>query len=143
MRYVFVYGTLRAGEVNDIGQAATRSRLAAPRLIGGASVPGRLYDFGNYPGLVPDSAGGLVHGDVYEIDEVLVSVLDEIEEVYPGVEGLFRSREISVVVDGHALQCLFYSVGAESVVGLPRIENGDWVAYRLARDAEPVLQYGG
>ncbi len=140
MRYVFVYGTLRAGEINDIGRAAARHRIEAPRLIGTASVRGRLYDFGRYPGLVLDATAGFVHGDIYEIDAALVPVLDEIEEVYPGVDGLFKSRQLTVAVDGRNLTCLFYPVDAESVSGLPRIANGDWVEYRLARDAEPVLE---
>ncbi|PMS35219.1 gamma-glutamylcyclotransferase family protein [Trinickia symbiotica] len=140
MRYVFVYGTLRAGEINDIVRAAARHDIEAPRLTGTAAVRGRLYDFGLYPGLVLDAAAaGLVHGDVYEIDDALVPVLDEIEEVYPGVEGLFKSREVTVAVDGRNLTCLYYPVDAESVAGLPRIEIGDWVEYRLTRDAEPAL----
>jgi gamma-glutamylcyclotransferase (GGCT)/AIG2-like uncharacterized protein YtfP len=140
MRYVFVYGTLRAGEINDIGRAATRHGIDAPRLIGTATVNGRLYDFGAYPGLVLDASAGPVRGDVYEVDDALVPVLDEIEEVYPGVDGLFRAREATVAAGGHTMRCLFYPVGAESVAGLPRIENGDWVAYRLSRDAEPALE---
>jgi gamma-glutamylcyclotransferase (GGCT)/AIG2-like uncharacterized protein YtfP len=44
---VFVYGTLRAGEVNDIRAAATRHGIAPPTLIGTASVRGRLFDFGD------------------------------------------------------------------------------------------------
>lgn len=142
MRHVFVYGTLRTGEVNDIGLAAARRELAAPRLVGAASVRGRLYDFGRYPGLVPDPAAAPVHGDVYEVEDALVPVLDEIEEVYPGVDGLFLSREIAVTVAGRELRCLFYPVAAESVVERPRIGGGDWVGYRLARDAAPELQYG-
>jgi gamma-glutamylcyclotransferase (GGCT)/AIG2-like uncharacterized protein YtfP len=142
MRNVFVYGTLRANEINDIGRAAARHRIEAPRLIGSTTVRGRLYDFGAYPGLVPDASQGPVLGDVYEVHEALVPVLDEIEEVYPGVDGLFKSRELTVVVDGRRMTCLFYPVEVESVAGLPQIEDGDWVEYRLARDAEPVLEQG-
>jgi gamma-glutamylcyclotransferase (GGCT)/AIG2-like uncharacterized protein YtfP len=140
MRYVFVYGTLRAGEVNDIGRAAARHRLDVPRLIGTVFVNGRLYDFGAYPGLVLDASAEPVRGDVYEVDDALVPLLDEIEEVYPGVDGLFRSREVTVRVGGRSTVCLFYPVDPKSVVGLLRIGNGDWVEYRLSRDAEPALE---
>lgn len=92
MRHVFVYGTLRAGEINDIDRAAARHGIGAPQLLGLGTLRGRLYDFGDYPGMVPGAGEGCVHGDVYAIDERLVPVLDEIEEVYPGVEGLFLSR---------------------------------------------------
>jgi gamma-glutamylcyclotransferase (GGCT)/AIG2-like uncharacterized protein YtfP len=133
MRYVFVYGTLRAGEANDIGIAAARHGIAAPTRIGTASLRGRLFDFGDYPGMVVDPAAGPVVGDVYAIDDALVAVLDEIEEVYPGVEGLFLARETTVEVSGAQLQCLFYPVASNAVDGLPEIHSGDWIAYRRNR----------
>lgn len=142
MRYVFIYGTLRAGEINDIGQAAARHGIAAPRLIGRAAVAGRLYDFGDYPGLVQDETAGLVRGDVYEIEDDLVPVLDDIEGVRPGIDSLFKSRAVSVPVAGRSLACFFYPVDAVSVEGRTRIEAGDWVSYRLARDGVTAFNYG-
>ncbi|SAK77076.1 AIG2 family protein [Caballeronia hypogeia] len=137
MQYVFVYGTLRAGEVNDIGCAAERHGIAAPEWLGAAHVQGRLFDFGTYPGLVIDDAGAPVRGDVYRIEDALVPVLDEIENVYPGVEGLFRSHRLHVEVNVEGrkdrMDCLIYPVAAAAVEGLPRIESGDWVAHRTTR----------
>ena len=137
MQYVFVYGTLRAGEVNDINAAAQRHAIAAPIRIGAAHVAGRLYDFGSYPGLVLDDVGTPIHGDVYQIEDALVPVLDEIEHVYPGVEGLFRSHRLHVEVDIEGrtdrIDCLIYPVAAAAADGLPCIESGDWVAHRAAR----------
>jgi gamma-glutamylcyclotransferase (GGCT)/AIG2-like uncharacterized protein YtfP len=133
MQNVFVYGTLRAGEVNDISAAAARHDIAAPTYIGPATVKGRLYDFGSYPGLVVDNKGALVVGDVYEIDDALVAVLDEIEHVYPGVEGRFLGRDVTVDVDGAALACRFYPVAKDAVAGLAEITSGDWVAHRRTR----------
>ncbi|HTI16747.1 MAG TPA: gamma-glutamylcyclotransferase family protein [Trinickia sp.] len=138
MRHVFVYGTLRSGEINDIACAAARHRIDAPHWIGSATVSGRLYDFGAYPGLVPD-AGGPVRGEVYAIDDTLVPVLDEIEEIYPGVDSLFQSSEVIVALGGGEVLCLLYVVAGDSVQGLPRIESGDWVLHRLARDVEPAI----
>ena len=37
MQNVFVYGTLRAGEVNDISSAAARHDITAPTLLGKTS----------------------------------------------------------------------------------------------------------
>ncbi len=142
MRYVFVYGTLRAGEINDIGLAAARHGMSAPRLIGPVAVAGRLYDLGDYPGLVRDDAAGPVRGDVYEIDEALVPVLDRIEGIEPGGDGVFKSREIVVTVKGRQLPCFFYPVDEVSVGGRTRIQAGDWVSYRLARDSVAALKYG-
>ena len=137
MQHVFVYGTLRAGESNDIRLAAERNGIAAPLLIGPGHINGRLYDFDAYPGLVLDPAAGPVHGDIYRIDETLVSVLDEIEEIVPGVVGLYRSERLHVTVhvDGRAqvIDRLVYPVTDDAVEGLPRIDNGDWVSYRRSR----------
>ncbi|EHP39515.1 hypothetical protein OR16_30954 [Cupriavidus basilensis OR16] len=133
MPVVFVYGTLRAGEVNDLNAAARRHGIAAPRLIGSATVAGRLYDFGTYPGLVLDAAAPGVAGDLYEVDAALVPVLDEIEEIYPGQASLFVREERVVALGDQAVSCLLYPVGEDAVAGLPRIDSGDWVAYRRAR----------
>ena len=137
MQYVFVYGTLRAGEVNDINRAAAHHAMATPVWVGAAHVQGRLFDFGKYPGLVIDDARAPIRGDVYQIDDALVPVLDEIEEVYPGVEGLFRSHRLHVEVDVEGrrdrIDCLIYPVAAAAVDGLPRIESGDWVSHRARR----------
>jgi gamma-glutamylcyclotransferase (GGCT)/AIG2-like uncharacterized protein YtfP len=142
MQYVFVYGTLRAGEANDIERVAAQHGIDAPRFVGAAVVRGRLYDFGSYPGLVPDDAASFVRGDVYQINTALVPVLDEIEEVYPGVEGLFRAKWMGVGIDGREVTCLFYPVAPGAVASRPQIESGDWIEYRLARNAAPDLKYG-
>jgi len=138
MHKVFVYGTLRAGEINDINEAAARHDIAEPMLVGRATVRGHLFDFGAYPGLLPDEAGPPVCGDVYEIAPELIAVLDEIEEVYPGVEGLFIAREVTVNVNGAAMACRFYPVTKKAVQGLPQIRTGDWVAYRRSRERAAV-----
>jgi gamma-glutamylcyclotransferase (GGCT)/AIG2-like uncharacterized protein YtfP len=137
MQHVFVYGTLRAGESNDIHRAAGRNGIAGPVLIGSGHINGRLYGFGAYPGVVPDANAAPVHGDVYRIEDTLVPVLDEIEEVVPGISGLFRGEHMHVTVelDGRAekIECLVYPVSDAAVVGLPHIAHGDWVRYRRSR----------
>jgi gamma-glutamylcyclotransferase (GGCT)/AIG2-like uncharacterized protein YtfP len=133
MQTVFVYGTLRAGEVNDIRAAAARNDIAEPNLLGSATVRGHLFDFGLYPGLVVDEAGVEVKGDVYEIDDELIAVRDEIEAVYPGVEERFVARDVMVKVDGNVVNCRFYPVAPSAVKGLPEIRSGDWVEYRNTR----------
>ncbi|AQV94478.1 gamma-glutamylcyclotransferase [Cupriavidus necator] len=134
MPRVFVYGTLRAGEVNDLNAAAQRHGIAAPTLLGTGTVAGRLYDFGTYPGLVLDAGSGQVVGDIYEIPDALLPVLDEIEEVYPGQAALFVREEQAVLHNGQPVACLLYPVAESAVATLPRIDSGDWVAYRRGRD---------
>ena len=134
MQRVFVYGTLRAGEVNDLNRAAARHGIDAATLVGTATIAGRLFDFGTYPGLVLDASAGPVLGDVYDIPDALLPVLDEIEEVYPGQATLFIRETRPVMLHGAATDCLLYPVADAAVAGLARIESGDWVAYRQARD---------
>ncbi len=134
MTKVFVYGTLRAGEVNDLNAAARKHGIAAPTLLGTATIAGRLYDFGTYPGLVLDPQAGPAVGDIYEVPDALVPVLDEIEEIYPGQSSLFVSEEHTVLHEGQSVNCLLYPVAEAAVTGLPPIESGDWVAYRKSRD---------
>ncbi|VVE24199.1 gamma-glutamylcyclotransferase family protein [Pandoraea terrigena] len=139
--YVFVYGTLRAGEINDVTYAAERHGIEAPVYVGTTSLGGRLYDFGDYPGMVFDAAAGDGHivgrvtGDVYRIAAALVPVLDEIEAVYPGEAGLFVRELHDVACEGATYPCIVYPVSESAVSQLPQIAGGDWVSYRHARDA--------
>lgn len=134
MYYVFIYGTLRAGEINDISNAAARNGVQKPEFIGVSEVNGRLYDFGTYPGLVLDADAHPVHGDIYCIDDALIPVLDDIEMIVPGVEGLYRVERVTVetLVDGErkTFDCLTYPVFDKSVQGLTHIAGGDWIDYR-------------
>ncbi|MXN75197.1 gamma-glutamylcyclotransferase [Burkholderia sp. 4701] len=135
MRHVFVYGTLRAGEANDIGHAAATHGIAAPTLVGAAALPGELYDCGTYPGMVvTGDARALVWGDVYEVDERLVPVLDEIERVYPGVDSLFKPETATVELGGRQYACLYYPIAAHAVSDKPRVASGDWVQHRRERE---------
>ncbi|WP_028219459.1 gamma-glutamylcyclotransferase family protein [Paraburkholderia oxyphila] len=133
MKYVFIYGTLRAGEINDINLAAARNGIGQPRLVGRTAVAGHLFDFGAYPGMIADPQAAAVIGEVYEVDDALVAVLDEIEQVYPGVDGMFAAQKVNVEVQGEQLECLFYPVARHAVKGRPQIHGGDWVAHRLGR----------
>ena len=130
---VFVYGTLRAGESNDIARAAARHALEAPRLLGESSLRGHLLDFGAYPGLVRDDAAEPVVGEVYEIAPALLPVLDAIEEIVPGKVCLFMREFCEIELDGRPLTCLYYPIRASSAHGLPRITGGDWVRFHHAR----------
>lgn len=127
-RHVFVYGTLRRGDVRDI------TRLhPAPRFVGMARVAGILYDLGAYPGLVLGGAAW-VHGEVYAISAALERVLDEIEEVWPQATGEYAKREVPVQLDasentsggGGELRCLVYEINPARLAGCPVISGGDW-----------------
>ncbi len=65
---LFVYGTLLSVSTDDMGRAA-RARLAdGSDLLGAATINGRLYDLGAYPGADVQAAGdGLIHGEVVKL----------------------------------------------------------------------------
>ena len=136
---VFVYGTLRRGEMNDIVLAARRHGIVEPVLKGAARVPGRLFDYGDWPGVLPlaeasdEFAGAIptVSGDVFTAPIALLAILDEIEGIQQFSRGAFY-RELCTVLlaSGEAIPCLYYPVDEASTVGCPLIEAGDWIAYR-------------
>ncbi len=51
MTHLFVYGTLRPAASDPLGRRARDRLFAQSTLVGTASVTGRLYDLGTYPGL--------------------------------------------------------------------------------------------
>lgn len=118
--HVFVYGTLRRGEVNDI----TRLR-PAPRFLGAARVRGALYNLGPYPGVILGTEGW-VHGEVYAIRPELERQLDVIEGVAPVPSGEYVRRHLDIDIDGRTLRCLVYEIAPTRVQGCPRIASGDW-----------------
>lgn len=73
---LFVYGTLKRGQVNDV--------LLQPyaHSVGPAWTFGTLYDLGDFPAL--DHGSGVVHG---ELVRVAPAVLPELLTVLDGLEG--------------------------------------------------------
>ncbi|MCY0386339.1 gamma-glutamylcyclotransferase [Robbsia sp. Bb-Pol-6] len=139
--YVFVYGTLREGEINDIARAAERHALAPPVRIGAAATHGRLFDFGAYPGLLSgadahaDAIGNArVVGDVFRITSALLPVLDAIEGIRADGRDIFYRAQCVVEAGGTRLTCYFYPVDPAATRDRPLIPQGDWIAYRRARD---------
>lgn len=133
-RHVFVYGTLRRGDVRDI------TRLhPAPHYVGMASVAGVLYDLGPYPGVV---LGGpaRVTGEVYAITAELERQLDAIEEVWPQQTGEYRKQAVRVqlgqpqALSGAVeLDCLVYEINPARAAGQPVITGGDWLGHLRQR----------
>lgn len=129
-RLVFVYGTLRRGDVRDINRLRP-----APQFVAMGKVAGVLYNLGPYPGIVLGGAGSVV-GEVYEVSAELERVLDEIEEVWPQQTGEYRKREVTVqgaespVGERQELQCFIYEINTDHIQGCPVISSGDWMIRR-------------
>jgi len=119
-RYVFVYGTLRKGDDNDI----TRLQPAT-RYIGEGFTAGTMYHLGRYPGVVLGGSGE-VRGEVYAITPELEVILDEIESIYPQQSDEYFKRAIRVAVQGQVLDCLVYEINPRYAEGKPVMAGGDW-----------------
>jgi gamma-glutamylcyclotransferase (GGCT)/AIG2-like uncharacterized protein YtfP len=117
IRHLFVYGTLRPGQV--------RWRFLEPFAVGEGeddSAIGTLFDTGNGYPAAKFGSGGVVHGRVYELrpdrlDEAL-ALLDEVESV---VLDPFHRVAITTTT-GRAAWAYEYG-GDRSFVA---IESGDW-----------------
>lgn len=80
---VFVYGTLQTGR-------RLHRHLAGQKLVGKARTAPRyrMYRIDWFPGLVDamtDTGGIEVHGEVWDVDEKTLAVLDEVEDVESGL----------------------------------------------------------
>ncbi len=100
---VFVYGTLQRGR-------ALHEHLAGQHFIDAAQTLSeyRLYRIEWYPGLVdaPTSEQGLaIHGEVWDVDEATLKLLDQVEEVE---SGLYERRPVRLQQPFDQLEVIAY-----------------------------------
>lgn len=126
---VFVYGTLRRGGVRAMPELFPGSELT-----GVASVRGRLYDFGEYPGLLLDGEGAPVAGEVYEVGEEVLKRLDEIEE-----PAYYSRREVEVSLGGENVKCWIYEPDLSLYPSRTLITSGDWIEYAGTKTVWPEV----
>jgi len=122
---LFLYGTLRTGQRNH--RLMSNSRFICKV----KTLPHyRLYDLGDYPGMVRDEQNGLaVRGEMWEVDATTLMMLDALEDVD---DGLYE--RVLVEID-HA------AVGVESYLYLPPIpadaaSGAEWEASGGLRNEE-------
>lgn len=131
-RHVAVYGTLRAGGVNDI--ARLRSGIVR---TGTTTLTGTLHDMGWYPGLAL-SGDQPVLAEVYPLDDALEQVMDGIEGIWPNDVGEYAKRVLTLPVvhaDGSVqpLDVLVYEAQPAFVQDTPVIHASDWIAWYAAQ----------
>ncbi len=108
---LFAYGTLMPG----YAPPAMRAIVAAARVVGRATMPGRLYHLGAYPGMAEDP-GGVVHGVLLEWTHgawegrAVLEVLDEYEGCPDGVSSALFVRRLGTATleTGEAVSCWVY-----------------------------------
>ncbi len=125
--HLFVYGTLMSTAGHSMGARLMREA----RLVGAATMPGRLYRLGWYPGLVEAKDGaGLVHGEVFTLadPDAALAWLDAYEGLRPddpdGGE-YQRVQRTARLAAGEEVTAWVY-LYRRDVSGRVPIEDGRW-----------------
>jgi len=122
---VFVYGTLMTGEKNH--------HVVQPylKVTQPGRIRGRMYDAGEWPGLVLDPDGQVIEGQWLTVTAAGLRVLDEFEDYYgenfPG--NLFERKQVADLANGRSGWVYVWKDDR----GCPEIPGGSWRAYRASR----------
>lgn len=132
---VFVYGLLRPG-CTGFAELNLHERMI---VVGPDAVAGRLYDLGDYPGLVP-GGDAIVRGELLlPLDPDVLAALDRYEEYDPAdPEGSEYVRVTVTTLGGQDAWVYAYRPG---VAGRAVIPGGEWLA--AGRGAAPLRQPPG
>lgn len=126
---IFVYGTL-------LKKMGLSSYLMESLFLGHGIAAGVLYDLGGYPGLVEGT--GAVYGELYEINENTLKLLDQIEGYSPenSSHSLYIRKEISVqsFTEGSFINAYSYFYN-HSIAGYRMIACGDYRRDQLEQQA--------
>ena len=125
---LFVYGTLRKDARNSMYQLLMHQAT----FVGCAWVQGRLFNLGEYPGLVPSfDSGSWVQGEVYALDNPLqtLSRLDEYEGCAPSdpEPHEFERVELDVVMKSGKRENAWAYVYKGSTMNKREILTGDYL----------------
>ena len=126
--HVAVYGTLRAGGINDI------ARLGSGVVcVGTTRLSGRLHDLGWYPGLRLGGAQQVL-AEVYAINPAIEQAMDRIEGLWPEDLGEYAKRLLTLPValaggGTQTLTVLVYEALPATVAQAPVIEADDLLAW--------------
>ncbi len=128
IEHVFVYGSLKRGESLYLLEPLGDLRL---EVVPAKVQPAVLYDLGPFPGIVLESNGGVVMGEVHRFHQLtaVLEILDEIEEYYGEGDphNLYRrvEHEAELLNETGLVTCWLYEyVGP--MEGASLIESGVW-----------------
>jgi gamma-glutamylcyclotransferase (GGCT)/AIG2-like uncharacterized protein YtfP len=126
---LFVYGSL----LSAVGHPTGERLRSEARMVGAASIAGRLYRVSWYPGLAQAEADrGYVHGEVYALADPARTLawLDAYESIVPGNEAdneYVRVERPVQLASGLEILAWVYLYQRE-VAGLELVADGRWVA---------------
>ena len=127
---LFVYGTLRKNAAHPMHRLLRRHA----RFESQATFPGRMFDLGDYPGVVPDSAGThRVLGELYSFQApaLLLPALDRYEGCtdFNDPPQEFRRERHRVFPAGTSGTEAWIYIFNQPVDGLRLIPGGDYMHY--------------
>jgi gamma-glutamylcyclotransferase (GGCT)/AIG2-like uncharacterized protein YtfP len=108
-------------------------RFPDSRFIAEASVRGKLYDLGPYPGLVSDESNAVVVGEVYEVDDELLIRLDDFEAT-----SNYLRKQVEILMGPDRKKCWTYEPDPESYSFDKLITSCDWIEYAKTKTDWPV-----
>lgn len=136
-RRLFVYGLLR----RDCDHPMARRLEQDARHVGPATLQGKLYDLGGYPGVVDSGdSQDRVHGDIFEIvgdAEKLLQDLDVFEGCDAESEEPHEYRRVTreAMLDGAMVTAQIYLYNLDPA-GKTLIPDGDFLAWRSKTTGE-------
>ena len=124
MHHVFVYGTLRKEQTN------AHFMQGAICIADGAWTYGKLFDTNEgYPAMICSNEDK-VYGEVYEVNEVILQKLDELEEYTGNAEtDLYDRITQTVYATDREIEAYVYIAQDKKMI-LKVIDSGDWVEYQ-------------
>ena len=103
-------------------------RFPTSKFVADARVGGSLYDLGEYPGLVTGASNSNVIGEVYEVDDELLSKLDEFE-----ASTNYLRKQVEISFDDHIETGWTYEPDPAFHSLQTLITSGDWMEYSKAK----------
>lgn len=125
---VFVYGTLKKGSWNH-------HLLEKATFLGKSVTLGKLYDLGGIPGFVRGNEDGLVHGELYRVDDETLDSLDVLEGYVKSNPGRSLYNRVIIAasyihdedpsVDTTLPNVFIYEINSD-ISFCEHIETGEW-----------------
>ncbi len=103
-------------------------RFPLAEFVADVQVQARLYDLGPYPGLQLGKSDSIVTGELYEIDQNTLRLLDEFEE-----SSNYRRAQFEISLGAEKLQCWTYEPDPSFYSLHKLISSGDWIEYAGAK----------
>ena len=128
--HIFVYGTLLSGARHPMGARLARES----QILGEATIQGRLYNLGRYPGLVESGdPADVVHGEVYALNSPATTLawLDAYEGISShAADNEYERCERAVRLASGAEVTAWVYLYRAPVTGRAAIAGGRWTSRR-------------